>query len=74
MLKDCSWEQVFEYLMTRFSLVTEHPVSLSTYNDQSIIFAFVGEGYEISVEDIGKKQNKGKIFPFVYNNIMMTSK
>lgn len=74
MLKDCSWEQVFEFLMTRFSLVTECSFSLSTYHDQSIIFAVVDGGYEISVEDIGKKQNKGKIFPFVYNNIMMTTK
>lgn len=74
MLKDCSWEQVFEFLMTRFSLVTERSFSLSTYNDQSVIFAVVAGGYEISVEDMGEKQNKGKIFPFVYNNIMMTRK
>lgn len=50
------------------SSIQERPVSLSTYNDQSIIFAFVGEGYEISVEDIGKKQNKGKVLFRYYDS------
>lgn len=65
----------FEFLMTRFSLVAERSVSLRTFNDQCITFPFAGDGsYEISVEDSGKNQKKGRIFLFVYNHIMMTNK
>lgn len=60
--------------MTRFLLVTEHSASLSTYNDQYITFVFEDGNYEIYVEDLGKDQEKGRIFPFVFNDIMMTSK
>lgn len=65
---------VFEFLMTIFSLVTEYSASLSTYNDQSITFVFEDGSYEIYVEDLGKDQEKGRIFPFVYNDTMKTSK
>lgn len=64
----------FEFLMTSFLLVTEYSASLSTYNDQSITFVFEDGSYEIYVEDLGKNQEKGRIFPFVYNDITMTSK
>lgn len=74
MLNDCLWEQVFAFLMTRFSLVTERSFSLSTYNDQSITFVFSDGGYEIYVEDLREKDEKGRIFPFVYNDIMITNK
>lgn len=60
--------------MTRFSLVTERSVSLSTYNDQSITFVLSDGGYEIYLEDLGGKNEKGRIFPFVYNDIMITNK
>lgn len=60
--------------MTRFLLVTEHSASLSTYNDQFITFVFEDGSYEIYVDDLMKDQEKGRLFPFVYNDIMMTSK
>lgn len=60
--------------MTRFLLVTEHSASLSTYNDQFISFVFEDGNYEICVEDLIGDQEKGRLFPFVYNDIMMTSK
>lgn len=60
--------------MTRFLLVTEHSASLSTYNDQFITFVLEDGSYEIYVEDLIDNQEKGRLFPFVYNNIMMTSK
>ena len=60
--------------MTRFLLVTEHSASLSTYNDQFITFVFEDGSYEIYVDDLMKDQEKGRLFPFVYNDIMMTRK
>ena len=60
--------------MTRFLLVTEHSASLSTYNDQSITFVFEDGNYEIYVDDLGKDQEKGRVFLFVFNDIMMTNK
>lgn len=60
--------------MTRFLLVTEHSASLSTYNDQFITFVFEDGSYEIYVDDLMKDQEKGRLFPFVYHDIMMTSK
>lgn len=60
--------------MTRFSLVTERCVSLSTYNDQSITFVFSDGGYEIYIEELRGKDEKGRIFPFVYNDIVITNK
>ena len=60
--------------MTRFLLVTEHSASLSTYNDQFISFGFEDGNYEICVEDLIGDREKGRLFPFVYNDIMMTSK
>ncbi|XP_036917301.1 interleukin-33 isoform X2 [Sturnira hondurensis] len=40
---------------------SEDSYSLSTYNDQSVTFAFADGGYEIYVEDLGKKQEKDKV-------------
>lgn len=60
--------------MTRFLLVTEHSASLSTYNDQFITFVFEDGSYEIYVDDLIGDQEKGRLFPFVCNDIMMTSK
>lgn len=60
--------------MTRFLLVTEHSASLSTYNDQFITFVFEDGSYEIYVDDLMEDQEKGRLFPFVYNDIKMTSK
>ncbi|XP_045049696.1 interleukin-33 isoform X2 [Desmodus rotundus] len=40
---------------------SEDSFSLSTYNDQSVTFAFADGGYEIYVEDLGKKQEKDKV-------------
>ena len=65
---------MFEFLIMRFLLITEDSFSLSTYNDQSVTFAFADGGYEIYVEDLGKRQEKGRIFPFVCNDMMMTNK
>lgn len=64
----------FAFLMTRFSLVIERSVSLSTYNNQPITFVVSDGGYEIYVEDLMKKDEKGRIFLFVYNDIMITNK
>lgn len=60
--------------MMRFLLITEDSFSLSTYNDQFVTFAFADGSYEIYVEDLGKKQEKGRLFQFVCNGIMMTNK
>ncbi|XP_045696349.1 interleukin-33 isoform X2 [Phyllostomus hastatus] len=38
---------------------SENSFSLSTYNDQFVTFAFADGSYEIYVEDLGKKQEKG---------------
>nr|KAF6484949.1 interleukin 33 [Rousettus aegyptiacus] len=57
----------------RHSLKTKRSFSLSTYNDQSVIFAVVAGGYEISVEDMGEKQNKGKVLFHFYASQVSTS-
>lgn len=36
--------------------------SLSTYYDKFITFALEGENYVINVEDLGKNQEKGRLF------------
>ncbi|XP_054582973.1 interleukin-33 [Eptesicus fuscus] len=56
------------FLMTRFSLVTERSVSLSTYNDQSITFVFSDGGYEIYLEDLMGKNEKDKVLFHYYNS------
>lgn len=40
--------------------------SLSTYNDQSVSFVMENGCYVINVEDSGKDQEKGKLFPHIY--------
>ncbi|XP_010855398.1 PREDICTED: interleukin-33 [Bison bison bison] len=59
---------------TSLPSIKEHSASLSTYNDQFITFVLEDGSYEIYVEDLIDNQEKGRLFPFVYNNIMMTSK
>nr|KAF6331784.1 interleukin 33 [Pipistrellus kuhlii] len=59
---------VFVFLMTRFSLVTERCVSLSTYNDQAITFVFSDGGYEIYIEDLRGKDEKDKVLFHYYNS------
>lgn len=54
--------------MTRFPLVTEDFASLSTYNDQSISFVIEDGSYEIYIEDLSGQQEKGRMFPCVYND------
>lgn len=55
------------------SIIQERSFSLSTYNDQCVIFAVVAGGYEISVEDMGEKQNKGKVLFHFYASQVSTS-
>ncbi|TKC33749.1 hypothetical protein EI555_009817, partial [Monodon monoceros] len=57
-----------------WNTLDQHSASLSTYNNQCITFVFEDGNYEIYVEDLGKDQEKGRIFPFVFNDIMMTNK
>ncbi|KAB0398937.1 hypothetical protein E2I00_000405, partial [Balaenoptera physalus] len=77
------WKRSFTFDKTRVQKYTtatglpsikEHSASLSTYNDQSITFVFEDGNYEIYVDDLGKDQEKGRVFLFVFNDIMMTNK
>ncbi|XP_017362366.1 interleukin-33 isoform X4 [Cebus imitator] len=50
------------------SPITESLASLSTYNDQSIIFALEDESYEIYVEDLKKDEEKAKVLLSYYES------
>ncbi|KAL0607291.1 Interleukin-33 [Plecturocebus cupreus] len=50
------------------SPITESLASLSTYNDQSIIFALEDESYEIYVEDLKKDEEKDKVLLSYYES------
>ncbi|XP_054112025.1 interleukin-33 isoform X4 [Callithrix jacchus] len=50
------------------SPITESLTSLSTYNDQSIIFALEDESYEIYVEDLKKDEEKDKVLLSYYES------
>ena len=56
----------FLFLMTGTSPLTQSFASLSTYNDQSVSFVMENGCYVINVEDSGKDQEKGKVFPHIY--------
>ncbi|KAF5912775.1 hypothetical protein HPG69_007765 [Diceros bicornis minor] len=64
----------FDKPLGRRYFKTEQSAFLTTYNDQSISFVFEDGSYEIYVEDLRKNQEKGRMFPLVSNDIMMTSK
>nr|XP_006208216.1 interleukin-33 [Vicugna pacos] len=53
---------------TDFPSIKEHSASLSTYNDQFITFVFEDGSYEIYVEDLGKDQEKDKVFLRYYDS------
>ncbi|KAM8803236.1 interleukin-33 isoform 1-T2 [Rhynchonycteris naso] len=55
-------------LTTDSSSIQECSVSLSTYNDQSVTFAFADGNYEIYVEELGKKQGKDKVLFRYYDS------
>ncbi|XP_074250883.1 interleukin-33 isoform X3 [Saimiri boliviensis] len=55
-------------LKTGTSPITESLASLSTYNDQSIIFALEDESYEIYVEDLKKDEEKDKVLLSYYES------
>uniref|UniRef100_A0A2K5PXX8 Interleukin-33 n=1 Tax=Cebus imitator TaxID=2715852 RepID=A0A2K5PXX8_CEBIM len=55
-------------LKTGISPITESLASLSTYNDQSIIFALEDESYEIYVEDLKKDEEKAKVLLSYYES------
>uniref|UniRef100_A0A2R8MAD0 Interleukin-33 n=1 Tax=Callithrix jacchus TaxID=9483 RepID=A0A2R8MAD0_CALJA len=55
-------------LKTGISPITESLTSLSTYNDQSIIFALEDESYEIYVEDLKKDEEKDKVLLSYYES------
>nr|XP_054112024.1 interleukin-33 isoform X2 [Callithrix jacchus] len=48
--------------------IPESLTSLSTYNDQSIIFALEDESYEIYVEDLKKDEEKDKVLLSYYES------
>ncbi|XP_006190388.1 interleukin-33 [Camelus dromedarius] len=53
---------------TDFPSIKEHSASLSTYNDQFITFVFEDGSYEIYIEDLGKDQEKDKVFLRYYDS------
>uniref|UniRef100_A0A2K5C4L2 Interleukin-33 n=1 Tax=Aotus nancymaae TaxID=37293 RepID=A0A2K5C4L2_AOTNA len=55
-------------LKTGISPITEALTSLSTYNDQSIIFALEDESYEIYVADLKKDEEKEKVLLSYYES------
>lgn len=60
--------------MTRGFYLLQNILLPEYINDQFISFVFEDGNYEICVEDLIGDQEKGRLFPFVYNDIMMTSK
>ncbi|XP_066113319.1 interleukin-33 [Saccopteryx bilineata] len=55
-------------LTTDSSSIQECSVSLSTYNDQSVTFAFADGSYEIYVEELGKTQGKDEVLFRYYDS------
>lgn len=56
-----------------YSRILERSFSLSTYNDQSITFAFSDGSYEIFVEDLRKNDEKDKVLLHYYDSQLPAS-